>query len=478
MKKIGLILLAFILLIAGCSQVQDNQQDIKAILGKEKLVVGTSADYPPYEFIQQVDGKQEFVGFDMDLARYIADSWGVDLEIQDVKFDALLTGLETGMYDLVIAGMTPDPNRKANFSHIYYKSNHGVVIKKTDAETITSLESLPGKKVGVQMGSIQEGIADGIEGINKTSLSNINNLILELKSGKVDALIMETPVAQSYVNANQDLMMVENLVIDDGQGGTAIAIKEGRDDLTNQVNLVLEQVEKDKLMEEWVVAANQLASGVQADNTSQTSPYNLLIKGLVNTLALSALSLIFGLALSLVLVFARRSKGIFSLPAKIYVELFRGTPLMLQILIVYFGLDVIGISLNAFTASLIAVALNSAAYVSEIVRSGIESIPKGQMEAGRSLGLSQKQTMKEIILPQAVRNILPALGNEFITLIKETSIASTIGVGELMYQTSKIQSLTYQALKPLLLVSLIYFVLTFGLSLVMKRIEKRMTYDN
>ena len=93
MKKIGLILLAFILLIAGCSQVQDNQQDIKAILGKEKLVVGTSADYPPYEFIQQVDGKQEFVGFDMDLARYIADSWGVDLEIQDVKFDALLTGL-------------------------------------------------------------------------------------------------------------------------------------------------------------------------------------------------------------------------------------------------------------------------------------------------------------------------------------------------------------------------------------------------
>ncbi|NLW52773.1 MAG: ABC transporter substrate-binding protein/permease, partial [Tissierellia bacterium] len=317
------------------------------------------------------------------------------------------------------------------------------------------------------------GIADGIPNVQKKALSAVNTLLLELKTGKIDAIIMEKPVAKSYVQSNDDLMLVEDIEFFDESGGSAIAMQEGADELTEQVNIVLKDIKEKGLMDQWVIEANDIV------NNAETKSYNhLFLQGLKNTLLLSGLALLIGLFLGLLLTTMRRSEiTIISFIAKAIVELLRGTPLMLQILIVYYGLDILGLNLSAFMASLIAVSLNSSAYVSEIVRSGIESIDKGQMEAGRSLGLSKKQTMSKIIMPQAIRNILPALGNEFITLIKETSIASTIGVAELMYQTSKIQSLTFEAMKPLLLVSLIYFALTFGLSLIMKKVERNLKYD-
>lgn len=473
MKKFYVLLLVALLVLVGCSNDETAKDEIVSILGKDQLVMATSADYPPYEFIQEVNGKQKIVGFDIFMAEYIAEQWGVDLVIQDVKFEALLTGLETGMYDMVIAGMTPSPERKANFSDIYYNATHGVVIRKDSIDEIKTKEDLDGKHIGAQLGSIQEGIADGIPNVQKKALSAVNTLLLELKTGKIDAIIMEKPVAKSYVQSNDDLMLVEDIEFFDESGGSAIAMQEGADELTEQVNIVLKDIKEKGLMDQWVIEANDIV------NNAETKSYNhLFLQGLKNTLLLSGLALLIGLFLGLLLTTMRRSEiTIISFIAKAIVELLRGTPLMLQILIVYYGLDILGLNLSAFMASLIAVSLNSSAYVSEIVRSGIESIDKGQMEAGRSLGLSKKQTMSKIIMPQAIRNILPALGNEFITLIKETSIASTIGVAELMYQTSKIQSLTFEAMKPLLLVSLIYFALTFGLSLIMKKVERNLKYD-
>lgn len=473
MKKVYVLLLLALLVLVGCSNDETAKDEIVSILGKDQLVMATSADYPPYEFIQEVNGKQKIVGFDIFMAEYIAEQWGVDLVIQDVKFEALLTGLETGMYDMVIAGMTPSPERKANFSDIYYNATHGVVIRKDSIDEIKTKEDLDGKHIGAQLGSIQEGIADGIPNVQKKALSAVNTLLLELKTGKIDAIIMEKPVAKSYVQSNDDLMLVEDIEFFDESGGSAIAMQEGADELTEQVNIVLKDIKEKGLMDQWVIEANDIV------NNAETKSYNhLFLQGLKNTLLLSGLALLIGLFLGLLLTTMRRSEiTIISFIAKAIVELLRGTPLMLQILIVYYGLDILGLNLSAFMASLIAVSLNSSAYVSEIVRSGIESIDKGQMEAGRSLGLSKKQTMSKIIMPQAIRNILPALGNEFITLIKETSIASTIGVAELMYQTSKIQSLTFEAMKPLLLVSLIYFALTFGLSLIMKKVERNLKYD-
>lgn len=152
---------------------------------------------------------------------------------------------------------------------------------------------------------------------------------------------------------------------------------------------------------------------------------------------------------------------------------------MVQIALVYFGSYVIlGTNMDGFLAALIAVSLNSAAYVAEIIRSGIQSIDKGQMEASRSLGLSNSQTMRYIIMPQAIRNILPALGNEFVTLIKETSVASTIGVADLMYASKIVQSSSFQPFNPLIIVAIIYFIITFSLSQLVGLLERRLVHND
>lgn len=153
--------------------------------------------------------------------------------------------------------------------------------------------------------------------------------------------------------------------------------------------------------------------------------------------------------------------------------------MMVQIAMVYFGSYVLtGINMDGFMAALIAVSLNSAAYVAEIIRSGIQSIDKGQTEASQSLGLTKGQTMRHIILPQAVKNILPALGNEFVTLIKETSVASTIGVADLMYASKIVQSSSFQPFSPLIIVAVTYFFFTFTLSQLVGVFERRMAHND
>lgn len=204
------------------------------------------------------------------------------------------------------------------------------------------------------------------------------------------------------------------------------------------------------------------------------------LTGIKTTLLLSFFALIIGTTLGSMLSLLRLSKNkLLRILSSIYIEVVRGTPMMVQIAIVYFGSYVItGININGFFAALIAVALNSAAYVAEIIRSGIQSIDKGQMEASRSLGLSQSQTMRYIILPQAIKNILPALGNEFVTLIKETSVASTIGVADLMYSSQIVQSSSFQPFIPLVIVAIIYFILTFSLSRLVAIFERSIEYND
>ncbi len=202
--------------------------------------------------------------------------------------------------------------------------------------------------------------------------------------------------------------------------------------------------------------------------------------GIKITLLLSLLSFVMGTTLGSLLSLMKLSKSkILSIIASIYIEIVRGTPMMVQIAIVYFGSYVLlGVNIDGFVAALIAVSLNSAAYVAEIIRSGIQSVDKGQTEASRSLGLSSGQTMRHIILPQAVKNILPTFGNEFITLIKETSVASTIGVADLMYASKIVQSSSYQPFNPLIIVAVIYFIFTFSLSQLVRVYERRLAHND
>jgi len=202
------------------------------------------------------------------------------------------------------------------------------------------------------------------------------------------------------------------------------------------------------------------------------------IVGIKITILLSFLSLIAGVIIGTLLCLMKMSQNkLLSIISTIYIEVVRGTPMMVQIALVYFGSYVItGVNMEGFIAALIAVSLNSAAYVAEIIRSGIQSIDKGQWEASRSLGLSNRQTMRYIILPQAIKNILPALGNEFVTLIKETAVASTIGVADLMYTSKIVQSTSYQPFNPLVIVAIIYFIMTFTLSQLIGVLERRLSH--
>ena len=206
-----------------------------------------------------------------------------------------------------------------------------------------------------------------------------------------------------------------------------------------------------------------------------------LLEGLKNTLILTAISVALGTILGTLVAMAKMSKSkIIRFLITIYIEVIRGTPILLQLYVFYFVLPNVltFMKLSPFMWVSIALCVNSGAYVSEVIRSGIQAVDKGQAEAARSLGLSEKQTMMKIILPQAIRNILPALGNEFIMMLKETSLASTFFLGDIMTSYQIVRGATYLTLEPLTIIALIYLCVTFPLSKIVERFEKKMTSPN
>ena len=205
--------------------------------------------------------------------------------------------------------------------------------------------------------------------------------------------------------------------------------------------------------------------------------YYFLVEGVGMTLFLSLITVLFGAVFGAVLAILKMTKiKIIDFIITAFVEIIRGTPLLLQLYIGYFLLPELlpFLDLDEFWSVALALILNSAAYVSEIIRSGIEAVDKGQTEAARSLGLNGTTTMIQIILPQAIKNILPALCNEFITIIKETSLASTFFVGELMTVYAMVKGITFSPIPTLMIVGIIYFVLNFILSKALKLVERRL----
>lgn len=200
----------------------------------------------------------------------------------------------------------------------------------------------------------------------------------------------------------------------------------------------------------------------------------LLFNGLKVTIVVAFFSVILGMVLGTVTALLRMSSSrILRIPAGIYTEIVRGTPVMVQLLIIYF-IIFRSFNLNQTTAGIIAFGINSGAYISEIIRAGIQAVDKGQMEAARSLGMPMGLSMQTIILPQAVKNILPALGNEFVVLLKETAILGFIGGNDLMRAGNKIRSVTYEATVPLFAVAIVYFIITYVISLGVSRFERRL----
>ena len=200
----------------------------------------------------------------------------------------------------------------------------------------------------------------------------------------------------------------------------------------------------------------------------------LFLEGATTTVLLSFFSVIVGVGCGTLMALARLSSNKFlSKAAKVYIDIIRGTPLLVQLYLVYFGLATV-LDLNDFVSGVIAVSVNTTAYIAEIIRSGIQSVDKGQMEAARSMGMPKGMAMRQIILPQAMKNILPAIGNEFATLIKETSIVSLIGIHDLMYSSDTVRGATFTVFIPLLMTAFLYFVMTTTIAFFMDKLERKL----
>jgi len=199
------------------------------------------------------------------------------------------------------------------------------------------------------------------------------------------------------------------------------------------------------------------------------------LRGTYITIEISLLAVIFGAIIGFLLTLLKTSKvKVLNIIGISYTEFIRGTPVLVQLYMGYFGLGILGFRSNLIFISVAILSLNSAAYISEIIRAGIQSIDKGQIEAAMSLGMNKLLTLKEIIVPQALRNIFPALGNEFIVIIKESAVVSIIGLHDLMYNTGTVKSVAYKPFLPYVIASLFYFVLTFTLSKFLGKIERGM----
>ena len=478
-KKVTLELSAIIiftnLLFPMIGQAEATDPVLEKIQKSGKLVIGLSADYPPYEFHATVNGKDQVVGADISMGEKIAEDLGVKLVVEELGFDALLGALNTGKIDLIISGMSPTPERQkeVNFSDSYITINQRVVVRKADKDKYTDAKAFDGLKVAAQKQSTQEELAQTeLTGSEVVSLPKVTDIVLNLQNKKVDGAVIEGPVAEAYVAQNPALALTD-IDFENGQADMAIAMSKEAPALQTKVNETVKDIQDNNLMEVYKEEAGKLMFNEESFLKKYGFNY---VKGAGYTILLAFVGVLAGAVLGTVLALMKLSKTkVFKWLSIIYIEYVRGTPLLVQIFLVYFGSAALNLNINALTAGCLALALNSGAYVAEIIRAGINAVNKGQLEAARSLGMNQGEAMKFIILPQAIKNILPALANEFVTVIKESSVVSVIGVSELMFQAGVVQGASFKPFLPIVLVSVVYFILTFTLSRIIGVAERRMS---
>ncbi|HDC5795400.1 TPA: ABC transporter permease subunit [Staphylococcus aureus] len=453
----------------------EQDQTWEKIKERGELIVGLSADYAPMEFEHTVNGKTEYAGVDIDLAKKIAKDNNLKLKIVNMSFDSLLGALKTGKIDIIISGMTSTPERKkqVDFSDSYMMTKNIMLVKKDKVNEYKDIKDFNNKKVGAQKGTEQEKIAQTeIENASITSLSRLPDVILALKSGKVEGAVVEKPVAEAYLKQNPKLG-ISNVKFNEEEKDTVIAVPKDSPKLLSQINKTIKEVKDKGLIDKYMTNA----ANAMNDDSGFISKYgSFFLKGIKITILISLIGVALGSILGAFVALMKLSKiKIISWIASIYIEILRGTPMLVQVFIVFFGITAaLGLDISALVCGTIALVINSSAYIAEIIRAGINAVDKGQMEAARSLGLNYRQTMKSVIMPQAIKNILPALGNEFVTLIKESSIVSTIGVGEIMFNAQVVQGISFDPFTPLLVAAALYFVLTFVLTRIMNMIEGRL----
>lgn len=463
----------------------------KATPVKDTYIIASDTSFAPFEY---QDGNNTYTGFDMDLIKAIAKQQGFNIKINNIGFDAALNAVQSGQADGVIAGMTITDARKAifNFSDPYYTTNIILAVKK--GSSVKSYEDLSGKTVGAKNGTSSytwlEEHADQYHYTLK-AFDEASTLYDSLNSGSIDALMDDEAVLAYAIQQGRNF---ETPIPGEASGTVGFAVKAGSNpELIEMFNNGLAALKAngtyDKLVAKYLTTSSDTSSSSSDSSVNETTIWGLLknnyrqlLAGLGTTLGLTLIS--FAIATVIGIIFGMMAvapnkvlRGI----SAVFVDVIRGIPLMIVAAFIFWGIPNLIESItgrqspiNDFLAATIALSLNAGAYIAEIVRGGIEAVPKGQMEASRSLGISYGTTMRKVILPQAVRLMLPSFINQFVISLKDTTIMSAIGLVEL-FQTGKIIiARNYQSFRMYAILAVIYLVMITLLTRLAKLLEKRL----
>jgi len=447
-----------------------------ATAADEKYIIGTDTTFAPFEFTNS-DG--ELVGIDMDLLHAIAEDQGFEVEIRQLGFDAAVQALQSNQVDAVMAGMSITDERKKtfDFSDPYFTS--GIQLGVLDASDIQSLDDLDGKTVAVKTGTQGQTFAEENQdkyGFKVTPYQDTTYMVDAVKAGQAVGYFEDFPVLAYGIQQGSGF----RLVGDPELGGEyGFAVNKGQNpELVEMFNEGLANLKAsgdyDKIVDTYLSGE---ASDQPTDIISVAVKYwPALMNGLWLTILATLVALVAAFVLGIVFGFGRISGFfLFRWLATAYVYVFRGTPILVQAFFVFFAIPQLfpGLTFNPFVAGAITLSLNTGAYMTEIIRGGIQAVDPGQNEASRSLGLGHWKTMQKVVLPQAFRIMIPSFVNQGIITLKDTSLISVIGLAELTFQSRQIIASTYLSAQVLTIVAVIYFVVITLLTLLANRLERK-----
>ncbi|QPN68405.1 ABC transporter permease subunit [Synechococcus sp. CBW1006] len=459
-----------------------------AATAKPTWTVGTDPTYAPFQM--KAGARDELQGFDIDLIQAIGKNSGHPVRFVSLPFDGLIPALQGGSVDMVISAMTITAERAqaVDFSRPYFVAGLGILVREGNT-TIHNLKDLEGRTIAVQIGTTGAKAMAEVPGARVTTFDAAPLALQELINGNVEAYVNDLP-ASLYAIQSAGLrgLRVAGTPLTNEVYGIAFPRNSPLRETVNQgIARMLADGSYARLYQRWFGTsppelpeqAPALAHREAALNPVQL--FRNLMRGAGVTLSLTLVSFSFGLIGAGLVAYGLMGGGpVLRGLCRVYVDLFRGTPMLVQLFMIYFGLPALlnglglPFNLDRFVAAVIALSLNVAAYLSETLRAGIESIDAGQWEAADALAMNPIARMRFVVLPQALRRVLPPLANEFITLIKDTSLAAVIGFDELFREGQLVVATTYRAFEVYLAVALVYLVMTSVTSWLFKRLEHRL----
>ncbi|MDR2748838.1 MAG: ABC transporter substrate-binding protein/permease [Bifidobacteriaceae bacterium] len=493
--------------------VQNEAQN--GVQNENQFIVGMECNYEPFNWQSGIEtpsavkiGSAGYCdGYDVQIAKLIAADLHKELVIKKIEWDGLQPALQSGVIDAIIAGMTDTPEREngIDFTTPYYSSDMVMIVKaNSPQENFTTIEQFSKSRVIGQKNTIYDEVIDQIKGVKHiTPKDTYPLLVYSLQNDDADGITAELPVAKGIVESNPDLKIVS---FEKGKGfdadtSVSIGLKKGTRgtqffaDVQNALNNIPQDKREQLMLNAVNKNSTEESSNKPPDNFFASAlwilqnNWSLFLYGTEITILLAILGTVFGFLIGLALglgnaakikphnsILKKSLKYIMHGAIKAYVFVFRGTPMMIQAIFMFYILRPV-IHWEPLTAGIVVISINTGAYMSEIIRSGIQSVDIGQTEAAQSLGMTSNQQLYHIILPQAIRNSFPSIGNQFVVNIKDSCVLNVIGVIELYFQSTSISGSIMLFAQTFLITCIIYLVLTFLAQFLLNTIEKKISLD-